>query len=173
LCVLAGTAGSAQGSPGSFVRSASLRAALAQAGADEAQSGLVLVAGEVLDVKIVEGGTDRKADIEQCIRGSIWEFDGKDKFFYSSCDTLPNTRPVKGGYQDDGGKLVFLAEPGGDKRMKVVGVLTVLNKQPVIIQHVEITPEGSTAGAKPLVFEFVVSLRAGSSDSRVARTVTA
>ena len=165
LCLLGGSCGVARSAATPSV----LRAAMAEAPKDEEQTGLVLVAADVLNVKIIEGATEQKGQIEQCIRSSIWEFDGKDRFLYSSCDTLPNSRPVKGGYQDDGAKLVFVTE---EPQMKVVGVLTVRNNHPVIVQRIEIKPDPS-AGEKPLVFEFVVTLRAGSNDSRVAKPVTA
>lgn len=146
---------------------------LTRVSAEDERDGLVVTAGELLDLKILEGGDENKAAIQQSIRESIWEFNGKDRFFYSSCDEKPSVVPMKGGYQDDGERVVFMSESEGPARMKIVGVLTVMDKKAVIVQHVEVVPAGAAKDAKPLIYEFIVSLKPGTGDTRVVRAVQA
>jgi hypothetical protein len=153
-------------------RSAESRGALSRISAENEQDGLVVTTGDVLDLKILEGGEEHRNEIQRSIRESIWEFNGKDRFFYSSCDEKPNVSPVKGGYQDDGERVVFMSESEGPSRSKVVGVLTVMDHKAVIVQHVEVVPPGAAEGAKPVIYEFIVSLRPGTGDNtRVVRAV--
>lgn len=154
-------------------RPSALQGTLSQVNAENERDGLVVTAGDVLDLKILEGGDEHKAEVQQYIRESIWEFNGKDRFYYSSCDEKPDVAAVKGGYQDDGEKVVFMSESEGATRIKVVGVLTVMNKRAVIVQHVEVLPPGAAEGAKPLIYEFIVSLKPGTGDTRVVRAVQA
>lgn len=136
---------------------------------DTERDGLVVTAGEVLDLKIISGGEEHKAEIRQYIRESIWEFNGKDRFFYSSCEEKPNGAPVKGAYNDNGERVAFTSEVESQSRIKVVGILTVMDRKPVIVQHVEVTPVGAAEGAQPLIYEFIVSLKTGTGDTRVVR----
>jgi hypothetical protein len=154
-------------------RPSALHGILSQVSAEKERDGLVVTAGEVLDLKILEGGDEHQAEIRQYIRESIWEFNGRDRFFYSSCDEKPGVAAVKGGYQDDGERVVFMSESEGPTRIKVVGVLTVMDKKAVIVQHVEVLPPGAAEGAKPLIYEFIVSLKPGTGDTRVVRAVQA
>jgi len=173
LCAILATSALGTRAAVAASRPAALYGILSQVSAEDERDGLVVTAGEVLDLKILEGGDERKAEVRQYIRESIWEFNGKDRFFYSSCDEKPDVAAVKGGYQDDGERVVFMSETEGPTHIKVVGVLTVMDRKPVIVQHMEVLPKGAAAGAKPLIYEFIVSLKPGTGDTRVVRAVQA
>lgn len=172
LCAILASSVVGAHSSAAETRSTHHRGALSWVSAEDEQDGLVVTTGDVLDLKILEGGEEHRAEIQRSIRESIWEFNGKDRFFYSSCDEKPNVSPVKGGYQDDGERVVFMSESEGASRIKVVGVLTVIDHKPVIVQHVEVAPASAAESAKPLIYEFIVSLRPGTGDNtRVVRAV--
>lgn len=172
LCALLATS-ALNTRPAAATPESALHEIFSQSAVNTEREGLVVTAGEVLDLKILEGGTEHQAEIRQYIRESIWEFNGKDRFFYSSCDEKPSVAAVKGGYQDDGERVVFKSETEGQTHILVAGVLTVMRGKAVIVQHVEVRKPGASAGEKPLIYEFIVSLKPGTGDTRVVRSIQA